>query len=89
MHFVRGFEVAIFVAGALIFLHMAVATMLRKAKRLPAGYELKVIDLYGNQVSVDGHRKNFSTSEAAESFARFYAASYAGEYRFKVVGIPQ
>ena len=56
--FVRGFEVAIFVGGATVFLLMAVVIMLRKAKRLPAAYEVKVIDINGNQVSIDGLRNN-------------------------------
>src|SRR5687768_10841965 len=84
---VRSFEVAIFVGAAIVFLLMAVAILLRKAKRLPPAYELKVTDLDGNQVRVDGLRNRFSTYDAAESYARFYTASYAGQYHFKVVGL--
>ena len=89
MVFVRGFEVAIFVGCAMVFLLIAVGVMLRTAKRLPAAYKVKVIDLDGNPVKVDGLRNDFSTYDAAESYARFYAASYVGQYRFKVVGLPR
>ncbi|HKU50235.1 MAG TPA: hypothetical protein VJP79_09810 [Nitrososphaera sp.] len=87
MIFLRGFELAIFAAAALVFLLMAVVIMLRKAKRLPGAYEVKIFDLDGNQVKVDGLRNFFSTYDAAESYARSYSVTYCSQYRFRVVGV--
>ena len=85
--FARGFETFIFAAAAIVFLLMVAGIVLRRAKRLPAAYEVKVIDLDGNQVRVDGLRNIFLTYDAAESYARSYSANYAGQYRFKVFGL--
>jgi hypothetical protein len=83
---VRGIEIAIFVFAAIVFLLLAVSITLRRAKNLPASYEIHILDLDGRQVRIDGLRETFSTFDAAESYARLYQTSYANQYRFKVTG---
>ena len=53
MIFVRGFEIAIFVIAAMVFLLIAISITLMSAKKLPTTYKIEVIDLDGRQVSVD------------------------------------
>ena len=84
--FVKGFEVAITLAVAVIFLLIAVGVAIRQAKRLPKSYVIEIVDLDGRRASVDGLRQTFSTYDAAESYARFYQQTYDRQYRFKVVG---
>jgi hypothetical protein len=84
--FIRGFEVAIFVIVAIIFLLIAVSIALRKLKRLPQTYEIQILDLDGKEAIIDGLRQVFHTYDAAESFARQYRKTYANQYQFKVIG---
>lgn len=84
--FVRGFEFAIILMAAIIFLLIAVSIMLRRARTLPHSYEIQIFDLDGREVTIDGLRQAFSTYDAAESFARQYQKTYVNQYRFKVIG---
>jgi hypothetical protein len=84
--FAKGFEVAITLSAAILFLLIAVGVAIRQAKRLPRSYLIEIIDLDGRLASVDGLRQTFSTYDAAESYARFYQKMYERQYRFKVVG---
>jgi hypothetical protein len=84
--FIRGFEVAIFVLAAIIFLLIAVGITLRRMKQLPDTYEIQIFDLDGRQAEIDGLRLFFSTHDVAESFARQYRKTYVNQYEFKVVG---
>lgn len=86
MAFVKGFEVAIFLIVALVFVLVAVGITIRQVRQLPKSYVIKIIDLDGRQVSVDGLRQVFSTYEAAESYARVYRENYDHQFRFKVIG---
>ncbi len=40
---VRGFEIAIFVLAAIVFLLIAVSITLRRAKSLPVSYEIHIL----------------------------------------------
>jgi hypothetical protein len=84
--FIKGFEIAIFMTVAVIFLLITVAIALRQLKKLPKSYFIEVGDLDGSKTTVDGLRQIFSTYEAAESYARFYRKMYERQYTFKVIG---
>ena len=84
--FVKGFELALVMIIAVVFLLVAVDVMLRQARRLPKSYIIEVTDLDDMSASVDGLRQTFSTYDAAESYARFYRKMHAHQYKFKVVG---
>ena len=84
--FVKGFEVAIFLIVAVMFVFIAVGVTIRQARRLPKSYDIQILDLDGRQASVEGLRQAFSTYEAAESYARLYRNNYDHQYRFKVIG---
>ncbi len=87
--FVKGFEVAIFLMAAVMFLLIVVGVTIRQARRLPKSYAIEIIDLDGRQESIDGIRQMFSTYEAAESYARVYRQSYGHQYRFRVIGLKE
>ena len=84
--FIKGFEIAIFMTIAIIFLLITVAMAIRQLKRLPKFYLIEVVDLDGRKTTVDDLRQIFSTYEAAESYARFYRKLYDRQYIFKVIG---
>jgi len=84
--FVRGFEVAIFLMAAVIFLLVAVGITIRQVRRLPKSYSIEILDLDGRRSSIDGIRQTFSTYDAAESYARYYRQTYDQQYTFKVIG---
>jgi hypothetical protein len=87
--FVRGFEIAIVTMAAAIFLFIAVGITLRQVRRLPKSYTIDIRDLDGRQARIDGLRQEFSTYDAAESYARYYRQTYDRQYTFKVVGNPE
>lgn len=84
--FVKGFEIAVFLIVAVIFVLITVGVTIRQARRMPKSYFINIVDLDGIQVSIDGLRQTFSTYEAAESYARYYRKTYEQQYRFKVIG---
>jgi apolipoprotein N-acyltransferase len=88
MAFTRGFEFAVVFMAAALFFAISVFLLLKQAKKLPASYMIEIVNLYGQQVSIDGVRQTFMTHEAAESYARMYRSNFGQQYRFKVVGIP-
>ncbi|AFU59027.1 hypothetical protein Ngar_c20960 [Candidatus Nitrososphaera gargensis Ga9.2] len=87
MAFTRGFEFAVVFMAAALFFAISVFLLLKQAKKLPKSYAIEIIDLYGEQVSIDGVRQTFATHDAAESYARMYRDNFGYQYRFKVVGI--
>src|ERR671919_902688 len=86
INFVRGFESAIIVIAAILFLLISIAITLRNVKKLPKSYVVEILDLYGKKTSIDSLRQVFATYDAAESYARFYCQTYRGQYKFRVVG---
>jgi hypothetical protein len=86
INFVRGFEAAIIVIAAILFLLISIAITLRNVKKLPKSYVVEILDLYGKKTSIDSLRQVFATYDAAESYARFYREIYGKQYKFKVVG---
>jgi hypothetical protein len=85
--FARGFEFAIVLTAAVIFFLISMFLVIRQAKKLPKSYSIEIVDVYGEKVSIDGVRQNYSTHSAAESYARMYRDSFGQQYRFRVVGL--
>lgn len=86
INFVKGFESAIIVIAAILFLLISIAITLRNVKKLPKSYVIEILDLYGKKTSIDSLRQVFATYDAAESYARFYREIYGKQYKFRVVG---
>src|ERR687898_1282962 len=86
INFVKGFESAIIVIAAILFLLISIAITLRNVKKLPKSYVIEILDLYGRKTSIDSLRQVFATYDAAESYARFYREIYSKQYKFRVVG---
>jgi Na+/alanine symporter len=87
LNFVKGFEFAIIIMMAILFLLVSVYITMRQYKRLPKSYHIVVYDVFGKETVIDGLRQTFATHDAAESYARFYSEIYPGEqYKFKVIG---
>lgn len=87
MAFTRGFEFAVILMAAVLFFMISVFLVLRQAKKLPKSYTVEIVDLYGEQVSIDGVRQAFATHDAAESYARMYRSNFGYQYRFRVTGV--
>jgi hypothetical protein len=86
INFVKGFESAIIVIAAILFLLLSIAITVRNVKKLPNSYVIEIFDLYGKKTSIDSLRQVFATYDAAESYARFYCETYKEQYKFRVVG---
>ena len=86
INFVKGFESAIIVIAAILFLLISFAITIRNVKKLPNSYVIEILDLYGKKTSIDSLRQVFATYDAAESYARFYCETYKEQYKFRVVG---
>jgi hypothetical protein len=87
LNFVKGFEFAVIVIAAVIFLLVSVYIMMRQYKRLPKSYHIVVYDVFGKETVIDGLRQTFATHDAAESYARLYSEMYERQqYKFKVIG---
>lgn len=84
--FIKGFEIAIFMTVAIIFLLITMAIATRQLRRLPKSYVIEIVDLDGRRTTIEGLRQIFSTYEAAESYCRFYREMYDHHYEFKVIG---
>ena len=87
MAFTRGFEFAVILMVAVLFFMISVFLVLRQAKKLPKSYTVEIVNLYGEQVSIDGVRQAFATHDAAESYARMYRGNFGHQYRFRVTGV--
>ena len=74
--FTRGFEFALIFMAAALFFAISVFLLLRQAKKLPKSYTIKIVNLYGELVSIDGVRQTFATHDAAESYARMYRSEF-------------
>ena len=87
MAFTRGFEFAVILMVAVLFFTISVFLVLRQVKKLPKSYTVEIVNLYGEQVSIDGVRQAFATHDAAESYARMYRGNFGHQYRFRVTGV--
>ena len=85
--FTRGFEFALIFTAAALFFAISVFLLLRQAKKLPSSYFVEITDAFGGKTEIDGVRQDFSTHDAAESYARMYRDAFGSQYRFKVVGV--
>jgi hypothetical protein len=86
--FAKDFEFAAICTVTVVFIVVSVIIMLRQARKLPKSYEVEIINVYGQNVSIDGVRQVFRTYDAAESYARMYRENFS-QYRFKVVGLQE
>ncbi len=86
--FIKGFEFAIIIMMAILFLLVSVNIMMRQyRRRLPKSYQIVVYDVFGRETVIDGIRQEFATYDAAESYARLYSEMYERQqYKFKVTG---
>lgn len=85
--FARGFEFAVILMAAVLFFTISVFLVLRQAKKLPKSYTVEIVNLYGEQISIDGVRQAFATHDAADSYARMYRSNFGHQYRFRVIGV--
>lgn len=85
--FTRGFEFAVIFLAAALFFAISVFLLLKQAKKLPKSYTIEIVDVYGQEVSIDGVRQAFATHDAAESYARLYRSNFGHQYKFRVVGV--
>lgn len=85
--FARGFEFAVILVVGLFFVLITVLIVLREAKKtLPKSYSIEIIDLYGQQATINELRQSFATYDVAESYSRLYRATFGNQYKFRVIG---
>ena len=85
--FSKEFGAIIVFISAVIFLLIAVYLVMKQARRLPSAYIIETFDTDGNQTIIPELRVKFHTYQAAASYAQFYASTYRGRYKFRVVGM--
>ena len=85
--FSKEFGAIIVFISAVIFLLIAVYLIMKQARRLPSAYIIETFDTDGNRTIIPDLRIKFSTYQAAASYAQFYASTFRGRYKFRVVGI--
>ncbi len=89
LNFTKGFEFAIIITAAILFLLINLILTLKYLKKLPRYYTIEIVDVCGNKTTVEGLRLTFATYDAAESYARFYNEIYNEQYKFKVMGLKE
>lgn len=89
LNFTKGFEFAIIITAAILFLLINVFLTIKYLRKLPKCYIIEIVDMSGKITTLDGLRVNFATYDAAESYARFYNEMYREHYKFKVIGLPE
>src|SRR5436309_15536985 len=87
VNFAKSFEFAIVIISAIIFLLISLFLTIRSLKQLPKYYLIEIADIYGKKATVEDLKVVFRTSDAAESYARFYREIYKEQYKFRVVGL--
>jgi hypothetical protein len=89
LNFAKGFEFAIIIIAAILFLLFNVFLIIKHLKKLPKYYVIEIVDIYGNKTTVESLRLIFTTYDAAESYARFYQDIYKEQYKFRVTGLEE
>jgi hypothetical protein len=89
LNFTKGFEFAIIILAAILFLLINVFLTIKYLRKLPKCYIIEIVDMSGKVTTLDGLRVNFATYVAAESYARFYNEMYREYYKFKVIGLQE
>ena len=60
---------------------------MKQARRLPSAYTIETFDKDGNRTIIPELRVKFRTYQAAADYAQFYASTYGGRYKFRVIGM--
>jgi hypothetical protein len=89
VNFAKGFEFAIVIVAAIIFLLISLFLTIRYLKQLPNYYIIEIADIYGRKSTVEDLKVVFRSCDAAESYARFYREIYKEQYKFRVVGLKE
>jgi hypothetical protein len=87
LNFSKEFGSVIVMISAIIFLLVAVYLIMRQVRKLPRRYVIEAFDIYGNRTVIPELRVNFTTYQAATSYAQFYSELYKEMYKFKLLGI--
>ena len=86
VNFSKIFGNMIILVSVILFLLLIAYIAIKHLKNLPKFYSLKVIDNYGNPVSIEGIRTKFSNYDVAKNYSTFYNNLYKNEFKFYVKG---
>ena len=86
LNFSRIFGNLLVLMGVVIFFLIVVYITIKNLKKLPKFYVIKIIDIDGNDIILEGVRTQFLTYDAARHYSEFYQDIYKKQYKFHVVG---
>ena len=86
LNFSKVFGNMLVVMGVIIFFLIVVYITIKNVRKLPKFYVIKVMDMNGNDIIVEGIRTQFLTYDAAKHYSEFYEDIYKKQYKFHVVG---
>jgi hypothetical protein len=86
VNFGKGFEQVFVMLAIITFLLITVILLIKQVKKLPKHYVIKIVDIFGRTIFLEGLRVNFRTHDAARSYSQFYSALFGEQYRFQVTG---
>ena len=86
LNFSKVFGNMLVVMGVIMFFLIVVYITIKNARKLPKFYVIKVMDMNGNDIIVEGIRTQFLTYDAAKHYSEFYEDIYKKQYKFHVVG---
>lgn len=86
LNFSKAFGNMVVLMGVVIFFLVIVYITIKNLKKLPKFYMIKIIDINGNDIILEGIRTRFLTYDAAKHYSEFYENIYKKQYKFHVVG---
>lgn len=86
LNFSKAFGNMVVLMGVVIFFLVIVYITIKNLKKLPKFYMIKIIDINGNDIILEGLRTRFLTYDAAKHYSEFYEDIYKKQYKFHVVG---
>ena len=86
LNFSKAFGNMLVLMGVVIFFLVIVYITIKNLKKLPKFYMIKIIDINGNDITLEGIRTRFLTYDAAKHYSQFYEDIYKKQYKFHVVG---
>jgi hypothetical protein len=86
VNFGKGFEQVFVMLAIITFLLITVILLIKQVKKLPKHYVIKIVDIFGRTIFLEGLRVNFRTHDAAKSYSQFYSGLFGEQYRFQVTG---
>jgi len=89
LNFSKAFGNMLVLMGVVIFFLLIVYITIKNLKKLPKFYMIKIIDINGNDIILEGIRTRFLTYDAAKHYSEFYEDIYKKQYKFHVVGSNQ